>query len=206
MGFSTLLDILGSTVVGGLLLLILFRMNSASVENTFTNGGELLVQQDLTEVVKLLEYDFRKIGYCKNYNKIPDATKAILLADSTSITFLTDVANPPSYPNGDGNVDTMKYYLGTTAQLSTTSNPDDRLLYRVINSETPAGSNLGITTFYLTYYNALGSILPAPVTHPGEIATIQIDIEVQNQEAYDNKYSSVFWRQIRMVAPNLRNR
>ena len=206
MGFSSLLDILGSSIVGSLLFLILLRLNSASVENTYKNSGELIVQQDLVEVVKLIEYDFRKIGYCANFNKIPDPSKSILLADSNRITFLTDVADPPAYPNGDGNVDTLHYYLGSTSELSNTPNPEDRLLYRVVNSETPGGSNLGITLFNLTYYNSLGSILIPPIAVPGEIATIQIDIEIENTAAYNNQYSTVFWRQIRLVSRNLKNR
>ena len=56
MGFSTLIDILGSTVVGGLLFLILLTLNDNAVENTFVYGGELLVQQSLVEVVTLLEH------------------------------------------------------------------------------------------------------------------------------------------------------
>ena len=63
MGFSSLIDILGSTIVGGLLLMILLRMNDASVENNYLYSGEKIVQQNLVEVVKLIEYDFRKIGY-----------------------------------------------------------------------------------------------------------------------------------------------
>jgi hypothetical protein len=60
MGFSTLIDILGSTLVGGMLLLILLRLNDASIENTYVYGGDLMVQQNLVSVVELLEYDFRK--------------------------------------------------------------------------------------------------------------------------------------------------
>jgi len=206
MGFSTLLDILGSSLVGSMLFLILLRLNGASLENTYKNSGELIVQQDLVEVVKLIEYDFRKIGYCKNFNKIPDPSKSILYADSNRITFLTDLAAPPNFPNGDGNIDTLKYYLGPTSELSVTPNPYDRLLYRVVNNSTPGGSNLGITMFNLTYFNALGSILHSPVSKPGEIAVIQIDIEIANTTAYDNQYSTVFWRQIRMVSKNLKNR
>lgn len=206
MGFSTLLDIMGSSIVGGMLLLILLRLNDASVQNTFRSSGELIVQQNLVEVVKLLEYDFRKIGYCQQYNKIPDPSKAIIFADSNKISFITDVAQPPTYPNGDGNLDTLTYYLGLTSELTSTPNTDDRPLYRVLNNETPKGSNLGVTFFQLTYFNALGSHLPAPVADMGQISTIQIDLEIQNLAAYDNQYSTVFWRQIRMVAPNLRNR
>jgi len=197
---------MGSSIVGGMLLLILLRLNDASIQNTFKSSGELIVQQNLVEVVKLLEYDFRKIGYCQQYNKIPDPSKAIIYADSTRISFITDVAQPPTYPFGDGNLDTLTYYLGLASELTATPNTDDRPLYRVLNKETPRGSNLGVTFFQLTYFNAMGSLLPSPVVDKGQISSIQIDLEIQNLAAYDGQYSSVFWRQIRMVAPNLRNR
>lgn len=206
MGFSTLLDIMGSTVVGGMLLLILFRLNDASVQNTFKSSEEFIVQQDLVEVVQLLEYDFRKIGYCLQYNKIPSPSKSIIFADSSRISFITDVAEPPTYPKGDGNLDTLTYYFDSESEILSTPNPNDRLLYRVLNHETPRGSNLGVTLFQLTYFNSMGSVLNPPVVDKGQISRIQIDIEIENLAAYDNKYSSVFWRQIRMVAPNLRNR
>lgn len=206
MGFSTLLDIMGSTVVGGMLLLILFRLNDASVQNTFKSNEEFIVQQDLVEVVQLLEYDFRKIGYCLQYNKIPSPSKSIIFADSSRISFITDVAEPPTYPKGDGNLDTLTYYFDSESEILSTPNPNDRLLYRVLNHETPRGSNLGVTLFQLTYFNSMGSVLNPPVVDKGQISRIQIDIEIENLAAYDNKYSSVFWRQIRMVAPNLRNR
>lgn len=214
MGFSTLLDILGATLIGGFLLLILLRMNGTSAENTFRNNSELIVQQNLVEVVKLIEYDFRKIGYCLDFTKIPDPSKSIIYADSNKIKFQTDVAEPPSYPNGDEKIDTLEYYLGPASELTSTSNPNDRMLYRVLNSETPKGSNLGVTSFHLTYFDDLGALLTTPVANPGKIGVIQIDIEIQNTEAITpqfsdpNKsiYSSIFWRQIRMVSRNLDNR
>jgi len=124
MGFSTLLDILGSSIIGGMLLMILWRLNDAATQNTYNYGGEVIVQQNLVEVVSLLEHDFRKIGYCKDWTKIPDPSQAIISADSTSIKFLTDLDN-------DGQVDSLRYYLGPTSELTVTPNPRDRMLYRV---------------------------------------------------------------------------
>lgn len=199
MGFSTLLDIIGSTIIGAMLLMILFRMNDAAVENTYVYGGELLVQQNLVEVVTLLEYDFRKIGYCADWQKIPDPSQAILAADSNDITFLTDF-------DSDGNVDTLRYFTGPTSQLSSTANPRDRMLYRVENNESPKGANLGVTQFSMIYFDAIGNVINFPITVPSEIYTMQINITVENTEAYDENYSSAFWRQIRLAARNLRNR
>ena len=199
MGFSTLLDILGSSLVGGMLLMIMWRLNDAATQNTYNYGGEVIVQQNLVEVVGLLEYDFRKIGYCKDWTKIPDPSQAILSADSASIKFLTDLDN-------DGVVDSLQYYLGPTSELTATPNPRDRMLYRIENAATPAGANMGVTNFRLSYFNALGAKMSFPITTPSQIATMQIDLKIESTAAYRDEYPSVFWRQIRMTSRNLRNR
>ncbi len=206
MGFSTLIDILGSTLIGGMLLLILFRLHDANTENLMTYGAELITQQNLVATVELLEYDFRKIGYCDDWEQIPDPSRAIISADSNSIKYLTDV-------DSDGTVDTMHYFLGPASDLAVTDNPRDRMLYRVVNGETPKGSNLGITEFSLKYFNALGDSISFPITIPGEIYTMQINITVESPNlvaSYLNPdsliASSAFWRQIRLAARNIRNR
>ncbi len=199
MGFSTLIDIFGSMIIGSILFLILLKLNDHSVENTYKNGGDLIVQQSLVEVVQLIEYDFRKIGYCADWTKIPNPSNAIINADSTSIKFLTDDDN-------DGDVDTMHYYLGSASELTETPNPRDRLLYRVVNSVTPRGSNLGVTQFRLIYFDVLGDTIYFPITTPAEIHTMQINITIENTIGYNNQYTTAFWRQIRLAARNLKNR
>jgi len=203
MGFSSLIDILGSTLIGGILLITLFRLNESGIENTYNNSGELTSQQNITTIVQILENDFRKIGYCKNWTKIPKPNESIILADSNKIKFLTDIL-PDGNP--DGNVDTLYYYMGSTNELLSTPNPRDRYLYRVINGQTPIQVNLGVTQFSLMYLGALGDTLTFPITTPGAISSLQIDVSVENISAYDNIYSTVFWRQIRLSAQNLRNR
>ncbi|NWF90150.1 MAG: hypothetical protein HXY50_11910 [Ignavibacteriaceae bacterium] len=203
MGFSDIIDLAGSFLIGGLILLILFRMNGAAVENVYNNGGELSLQQNLSVTAKVLEDDFRKIGYCLDWKKIPDPSKSILMADSNRIRFLTDVDNG-SGP--DGEVDTLLYALGPTSELAVTPNPRDRFLYRIINNETPRGVNLGVTQFKLIYFDALGDTINYPIAVPSEIYTIEINLTVENTAGYNEQYSSAFWRQIRLVARNLRNR
>ncbi|MGE5363853.1 MAG: hypothetical protein ACM3SM_06950 [Bacteroidota bacterium] len=199
MGFSTLIDLFGSAIIGGVIFLILLRMSDAATENTYFYAGELLVQEDLVAVVELMEYDFRKIGYCADYTQIPNPSEAILQADSTSISFLFDT-------NYNGTPDTLRYYLGTTSELSSTPNPRDRMLYRVINNAVPKGANLGVTEFKITYFNALGDKLTFPISDTREIYSLLINIKVENSAAYDAKYSRAFWRQLRLAARNLRNR
>jgi len=162
MGFATLIDILGSILIGGTILLILFRMNDSIVENHYLNSGELIVQTNLIAIVELFEHDLRKIGYCENWKSLPDPTVSILEATASSITFLTDVAVSTDQQTGDGVVDTLKYWVGSpnASEVSGTPNPDDRLLYRQVNNNQPLSANLGLTQFYLKYFDAHGKKLP----------------------------------------------
>jgi len=215
MGFSSLIDILGSIIIGGLLLMILLRMNETATQNTYEYNGELTVQQNLVSTVQLIEYDFRKIGYCADLSQI-DPVRSIIAADTSSIKFVTDLASPGN-PMGNGVMDTLHYYVGPTSDLSRTPNPLDRRFYRVVNSEPAKSANLGITEFKILYFDALGDTLACPVGSPGEIQTMQINLKVENPAVFtkryvydagrhESQYTSAFWRQIRLAARNLKNR
>ena len=199
MGVNVMLDILGSVIIGGILMLSISNVNENSTKNLYKGTGNLVAQTNLATVVQILENDFRKIGYCADWQQIPTPTEAILFADSTSIRYLTDVES-------DGVVDTMFYYIDYATDIPETPNPRDRFLYRVINSEAPVGVNLGVTQFKMNFYSALGTELTFPIADPREIYTMQIDITVEDVAAYNQEYQTVFWRQIRMAARNLFNR
>ncbi len=199
MGTNVILDILGSIVIFGILMLTLFRIVDSATANTYKGSGDLITQQNLASIVQVLEYDLRKIGYCADWEKIPAPNLSILLADSTKIKFLTDV-------DEDGNMDSLFYYLGPTSELTNTPNPRDRFLYRVTNNEAPVGVNLGVIQFQLTYFNSLGNQLDFPISVPGEVHSMEIELAVENVDAYNQEYSTAYWRQIRLAARNLRNR
>ncbi len=199
MGIASLFDIVGSTIIGGVLLLTLFRMNHTATQNTYNFSGELIVQENLVTTVEVLEYDLRKIGYCENPFKIPNPARAILYGDSSRIKYLTDI-------DFDGNVDTVEYYLGPASELSGTPNPNDKMLYRVING-VPSAVNLGVTDFKIKYYGALGNELPLPRnTVPTGIMSMEVNVSVENTAAYNEEYRFAFWRQMRLASRNLNNR
>lgn len=214
MGSQTILDLIGSTIVFGVLLFSAFSLNFGTSENIQDFRGDLIVQQNLVAVTSLLEYDFRKIGYCQDYSKIPIPTYAIRYADTSKIVFWTDLAATGA-PSGDGNVDSLTYYVGPTSELVDTPNPNDRLLYRRVNGETPSGARMGVTIFNLQYFDAFHNKLATPVADPREIQSLQITIQVEhpikftkyyNATESDTVYQSASWRQIRMIAKNLNNR
>lgn len=199
MGTNVILDVIGSILIAGVLMLSIFRLQNASTEDLYRGTGNLTAQTNLATVVQILENDFRRIGYCANWEQIPIPTEAILYADSNSIKYLTDV-------DQNGFIDTMHYYFDPATDIPGTPNPRDRYLYRVVNGETPVKVNLGLTQFDMVFYNSIGTQLNFPIADPREIYSMQIDITVEDVAAFDEKYQTIFWRQIRMAARNLFNR
>ena len=204
MGYTTILDILGSIIIGGMLMLILFRLTDGASQNTYNYSQDLIVQENLTTVVEILENDLRKIGYCRDWTKIRNSDPMILVADSNRIEFLADL-------NNTGNLNVINYYLGPTSELAYTTNPRDRMLYRVVDGETPRSANLGITEFKLEYFDTFGNKLNFPILLPNQIQSIQVSIKVEDPEPRLNDYGKLeyvdaFWRQFRLEARNLKNR
>jgi hypothetical protein len=205
MGANTILDIVGSFVVGGIVFMLAMRLNAAAVETSSVYHGELKLQQDLTTLVGIMENDFRKIGYCADPKKIPEPACANMRADSTCYKFLTDL-------DSDGEVDSIFYYMGGTDELAETPNPRDCYLYRVVNDGAPQGWNLGITRFRFRYFNALGDTLTFPIAEPREVYSMEISIALESPEPLEQQFVNdpsayeVFWKQIRVASRNLRNR
>jgi type II secretory pathway component PulJ len=209
---QTIVDLIASSVIFGWLFLISITAKTANDEDFQANQGELLCQENLVEVTKLLEYDFRKIGYCKEPDKLPNPTLAILLADSSRIKFLTDLDLNGSGP--DGNLDSLYYYLGPPGTMQ--NNPNTCILYRVVNNLPAAGSNLGVTSFKLTYYDQFNNTIPTPVPQSKlqTIFSIQICLSVQNVVAsalqatapINQQFQTAFFMQRRLAVVNYLNR
>jgi hypothetical protein len=215
MGTTTIFDIITSMVIGGMLLLMALRLNAQAIETNAIYQNNLNLQQGMVALVDIVESDFRKIGYCKDWTKISPPNIAIVYADSVSIKFLTDIpASPDPNEFGDGIVDTIWYYTGSTG--SNPNNPREKPLYRVVNGNTATGWNLGVTRFALRYFKALGDTCTFPITDPKEIYTLEINISLESPaplskiEYRDSASAAedfkVYWKQIRLASRNLRNR
>jgi len=199
MGFSTILDILGAIVIGGLLLLILLRLNGNITENYIIHGSDRSLQRSLAETAVVIEKDFRKMGYCADPSKITEGLSIVIAADSEYISFYSDV-------DQDGNLDIMTYYLSDTTALSGTKNPRDRILYRQINGDMPLMISTNVTRFVFEYYDVFGTKLAVPVASPTMISHMKISIKVEDPEAYNEQYSNAYWQQVRLSSRNLRKR
>jgi len=199
MGHSTIFDVISSIVIGGFLILIISQLYGTVAENTFTNTSELTVQENLVALVRIIENDFRKIGYCADPSKIPDPSKSIITATEHSISFKTD-------ENNDGVLDTLSYMTGLPSGLTSTPNPRDKLLYRSVSNQPTIPISLGVVKFDFLYYNALGDSLNFPISNPNEIYAMRLSVLLESPYAYDTTYTYAYWRQLRLAARNLKNR
>jgi hypothetical protein len=185
-GYSVLLDIIGSAITGGLLLLTLLSFNAQNAENKRMFRDQIVAQENLVQIVRVLEEDMRRIGYCtvKSNMSVPIVT----LAAAESVQFKTDLPQVDAFGSvdqeGNGAVDVITYGLGRS--MTETSNPRDRFFYRRENSGVNGGANLGVTTFDVRYFRVNNSNktveLKRPVTTDSLslITFIEITVRVEN--------------------------
>jgi hypothetical protein len=188
-----LLDILGSVIIAGMVVMILLTVNI----NTTTSSSALLFttieQRKITAATELIQYDFYKLGY-----RISD--EKISVADSNEIKFFTDIDN-------NDVVDTIHYYVGETTDLSYTTNPNDKPLYRQRNWQDSLLAEIPVVDFNLSYYDSIGNSLDysSLTSAAGRdlIKSIKIKITVESDEMYADEYRTSEWK--KKISPkNLR--
>lgn len=212
MGSTTLIDILGSMMVGGLLLLVALRMNDTVTKNTFDCQEQLTVQQNMTFLTEAIGSDFRKIGYNANPLVPFNQGQYITYADTSNIRFLADL-------DKNGTYDTVQWVLGPVVNPVSGARELDRMV------RAPGGSvrsfsyrNVGVTRFFMQYFAASPNpdsslqVPGIPITGSAlmgnPIQMVELTIAVVPTAAYDTAYYSNIsvWRQKRLVSMNLRGR
>lgn len=202
MGSSTMIDIVGSYIIAGVLLTFMLNLDRNITQANYTSVNDVIVQTNIVNAAKIIETDFRRIGYCANPVNIPDPSKAIMSATQNSISFITDV-------NSDGTVDTVTYSVGTAATLTQTPNPRDFLLYRKVKTGAVSSTtsfSIGLTQFQFQYYDAQEDSLAFPISIPSSVYEMRLTMQLQSPFVYDTIYSYSYWREMRLASRNLKNR
>jgi len=138
------LDILGSTIIGGLIYLMLFQVNA----RISTNSSDILIgtfsSRNAVDAGNLLEYDISKIGY-----RI--ASDVITIAEEHRLEFWSDLYDSSLALK-------VYYFLGNTNELTGTTNPNDRPLYRKVDG----GNTLMVAVvsdFSITYFDSAHNVI-----------------------------------------------
>jgi hypothetical protein len=179
---SDWLDIAGSFVIGGIVLLTFANLNLSITVGAAENLYSGVVQGEVTSAADLIEHDLYKIGYRCSGNKIE-------IADSNEIKFYSDIDN-------DGVLDEINYVLGDAESFTETGNPNDCLLTREKNEEKP-GAFIPVVDFKFTYYDSLGQkidyTLLSSQAERDKIKTIKIRMKCETADMIDNHYEAVEW-------------
>ena len=190
---SYLLDIVGSFIIAGMVVMILLAVNINNSASSSVILFTTIEQSKVTDASELIEYDFYKIGFRITSEKIS-------VADSNEIKFYTDI-------NNDDLADSVHYYLGEKSDLTFTTNPNDRLLHRRRNDTDSLSTKIPVVDFQLTYFDSIGNSLDyASLTSAAGrqlIKSIKVKIAVESDEMYDEQYRTSEWK--KKISPkNLR--
>lgn len=174
---TVLYDILGSSIIAGLLFLIILKMNLFMTNSAYSSDNELRMQQNAKTHAEIINYDFRKIGH-----KFEGT--AILTAESQRIKFVGDLQKPGD--TGFGIIDTVEYFTFDSTYVTGTSNPRDIILVRVLNNkDTIAGASLGLVDIKFSYLDSLSTI----TNDLSRIKYIKTEFWIEPTESYNNIFT-----------------
>ena len=184
---NVLIDLIGSSFIGGVLLLLILKLNLYSQNTGISSDTELKMQQNAKTLAEILSYDLRKVGYnC-------DST-AIIVADSNRIKFYADMNEPGT--SGYGTMDVVEYFLSSPSKASATTNPRDVVLTRVVNgTDTLSGPSLGLVRLRFSYFDKTF----AATTDLHNITYIKTEFWVESLEPIEvnfgtqNGYPFTYW-------------
>jgi hypothetical protein len=173
---TTLLDILGSTLIGGMVLLMVMNFNIFTTQTQVGSTAELQLQRNAKSIAEIINTDFRKIGFKYNGTSITQA-------DSQKFIFYSDI-------NNNNNIRLIEYVLGDTSTASHSINPNDRALFRIIGNDTTIVAPDGITNIRLLYRDENGTL-----THTlQDISYVEIGIWLESAYPVNNEYLFTYWQ------------
>ncbi len=168
------LSLISSFIIGTILLLSLLKVNMNLAENSMDSMNDHIAKVNINNVAKVINHDFRKIGYGISGTSLQEATL-------TRISFEGDL-------DDDGVVDQVSWEYDTAQEVTETTNPDDYVLIRTING-TSTPIKLGVVKFELTYYDAQNQI----TTILDDIRRIDIQMICESASPIDGKYMEAGW-------------
>jgi hypothetical protein len=142
---QTLIDISGSMIIGGVIILLVLSLNSMLTDTMYEKSQDLITQESAINLSRIIENDLYKVGFLVQGNPIITAT-------ADEIRFLADL-------NKNGIPDTVRYYLSDTSSGQGTPGSKNRPLYRVLNNEKPLNVAMGLVEFSFTYIDADGNVM-----------------------------------------------
>ncbi|SRR5713101_6132738 len=154
---ESMIDIVGSAVLAGIVILLVFQLNSSLSNANFQTTLDVSTQENAIVLGNIMEYDLRKIGY-----KVSRNVSAITYADTNgNIKFKSDI-------NNDGKLDSVQY------KVSKTADKKHLIVTRTVNVSPAIAINFGVDTLKVSYYDSTGASITFPTpTDSASLAKIR---------------------------------
>lgn len=172
---NIIIDLVGAILIGGMVLLLTVNLNTTSTQYKFASDYELRLQQNAKTLAEIINSDMRKIGYKKTGG-------AFISALENKLSFYSDI-------DSNGVQDIVTYCLSDSTKALFSENPRDKILYRVINTDTLGGPSLGLTNLKFSFKNKNG----LTTTYLDSIKYVKIEIWVETTERINNQYPFTYW-------------
>lgn len=182
------IGIITSFLVGGLLLLSIFSMNSMITESSVQMTMDVAAKSKVETINRVLSYDMDRMGY--NVDRNNDVIQSM---DSTHISFYADL---------EGSVELISWEFQNNTVYTASRNPNDYHLVR--KGPVGGGKNestlFSVNRFSFTYYDKYGAV----TANPDRVKKIKVQFYCESPEpAGTNRdiegniigmYSRSFWQ------------
>ena len=172
---NVLLDILGATLIGGIVFMAMMNLNIYTSQVKYSSDSELTLQRNAKTLAEIINNDLRKVGY-------RHTGAAIISAQEKFFEFYADI-------DSNGTSDVISYSLGDTSDALATTNPNDKVLIRTVNNISDGGPSLGITNLKFRYFNTTGQETAAL----DSIKYIKSEIWIETTDMVDAQYPFTYW-------------
>ena len=167
---STYLDIIGSVIIAGMLLLNFAAFMGSKQDSEIEATNTVVRQQNIRDLVQTMQYDFRKIGYGCDTNKI-------IKCSSTGLCFRGDLEN-------DGKLDTVMYYYGIKGVAFSAT--DKNKIHRIVNGRADNNEGLPLEKFAVTYLDKNG----AATSIAKDVKDVRVAMWVRDILPVEGKYET----------------
>ena len=175
---APLIDIIGSFILGGMILVMTTKLNFIISDNSQQANMSLTAQTNCVVVTKILENDFANLG-------INCGTKVPLqITDSTKVKMYTDIG-------GNGSPDSITFFAGPMTAPFSSANPRHLLLYRMTNT-IPTIMNVGCTNIKFLYFDSAG----VKTLLPSKVRAVRVALDFESiLPNIDTVYTVIHWQQ-----------
>ncbi|NCS88887.1 MAG: hypothetical protein GW789_09125 [Ignavibacteria bacterium] len=164
-----LLDIAGSYIVGGIILLAVvgLTLHFSSLSQDVKMAE--ITHRSLTDLGEIIEHDFNRLGYrVENGNKITSI-------NANAISFLSDIDN-------NGTIDTISY--------SEITNQNEKFLRRRVANQTSSEWQMQVSDLLIEGFDSNG----ASTYTISQIKSVAVTVMLENEKAEDANLAGKIWK------------